>query len=49
MYIKILSIYETSPEVKLIREIKFSNGVNFIVDAGIDQEKGNSVGKTTVL
>ncbi|AUT06054.1 hypothetical protein SPSF3K_01329 [Streptococcus parauberis] len=32
-----------------MREIPFKMGLNFIVDAGKDQEKGNSVGKTTIL
>lgn len=49
MFIKSLCIRETSPVDKIIREIPFTNGMNFIVDAGIDQEKGNSVGKTTIL
>ncbi|ARF68058.1 hypothetical protein B7C51_09785 [Paenibacillus larvae subsp. pulvifaciens] len=49
MYIKRLTIKETKPSEKIVREIPFQLGLNFIVDAGIDQEKGNSVGKTTVL
>lgn len=49
MYIKSLIIKETKPAKKVIREIPFVKGMNFIVDAGKDQEKGNSVGKTTIL
>lgn len=49
MYIKSLSLYETHPEKKLINNVSFKKGMNFIVDAGNNQEKGNSVGKTTIL
>lgn len=49
MFIKTLRIKETSPILKVVREIPFTTGMNFIVDAGDDQEKGNSVGKTTIL
>lgn len=49
MFIKRLIIKETKPALEIIREIPFVKGMNFIVDAGKDQEKGNSVGKTTVL
>jgi uncharacterized protein YydD (DUF2326 family) len=49
MYIKRLIIKETKPFEKIIFEVSFRLGMNFIVDAGINQEKGNSVGKTTVL
>lgn len=49
MYIKQLIIKETKPSEKIILEVPFQLGMNFIVDAGIDQEKGNSVGKTTIL
>lgn len=49
MFIKRLIIKETKPTQEIIREIPFTKGMNFIVDAGKDQEKGNSVGKTTVL
>lgn len=49
MYIKRLIIKETKPSEKIILEVPFQLGMNFIVDAGIDQEKGNSVGKTTIL
>lgn len=49
MFIKRLTIKETKPALEIIREIPFVKGMNFIVDAGKDQEKGNSVGKTTVL
>lgn len=49
MYIKQLTIKETKPSEKIILQVPFQLGMNFIVDAGIDQEKGNSVGKTTIL
>lgn len=49
MFIKSLTIKEKIPVEKIIREIPFAKGMNFIVDAGKDQEKGNSVGKTTIL
>lgn len=49
MFIKRLTIKETKPALEIIREIPFVKGMNFIVDAGKDQEKGNSVGKTMVL
>ncbi|MFS1133374.1 hypothetical protein [Enterococcus hirae] len=49
MFIKRLTIKETQPSEKIVREIPFQMGLNFIVDAGKDQEKGNSVGKTTIL
>ncbi|SDZ68659.1 Uncharacterized protein YydD, contains DUF2326 domain [Evansella caseinilytica] len=49
MFIKHLIIKETIPAENIIREIPFAKGMNFIVDAGKDQEKGNSVGKTTIL
>jgi uncharacterized protein YydD (DUF2326 family) len=49
VFIKRLIIKETIPAEKIIREIPFAKGMNFIVDAGKDQEKGNSVGKTTIL
>ncbi|MCV9887027.1 hypothetical protein [Metabacillus halosaccharovorans] len=49
MFIKRLTIKETIPAEKIIREIPFAKGMNFIVDAGKNQEKGNSVGKTTIL
>ncbi|MCM3441420.1 hypothetical protein ACUIJN_19380 [Metabacillus halosaccharovorans] len=49
MFIRRLTIKETIPAEKIIREIPFAKGMNFIVDAGKDQEKGNSVGKTTIL
>ncbi|WEM66091.1 hypothetical protein P1T45_05775 [Streptococcus parauberis] len=45
----IITIKETKPSEKIVREIPFKMGLNFIVDAGKDQEKGNSVGKTTIL
>ncbi|HFE9852559.1 TPA: hypothetical protein ACGBG5_003361 [Enterococcus faecalis] len=49
MFIKRLTIKETKPSEKIVREIPFKMGLNFIVDAGKDQKKGNSVGKTTIL
>lgn len=49
MYIRRLTIKETSPSEKIIREINFKLGLNLIVDAGKNQEKSNSVGKTTIL
>ncbi|ATI51062.1 hypothetical protein CPZ32_12180 [Bacillus cereus] len=50
MYIKKLTIRESKPEDKVIREITFKKGMNYIVDNSITNEgKGNSVGKTTVL
>lgn len=49
MFIKCLTIKEKIPVEKIIREIPFTKGMNFIVDEGKNQEKGNSVGKTTIL
>ncbi|HEM6249133.1 TPA: DUF2326 domain-containing protein [Streptococcus suis] len=49
MYIKQIVIKETAQIEKIIRKINFKLGLNFIVDAGKNQEKGNSVGKTTIL
>ncbi len=49
MFIKQLIIKETYPTTKNIRDIIFHKGMNFIVDAGKDQQKGNAVGKTTIL
>lgn len=46
MFLKSLTI---SSENKVIREIKFHNGLNLIVDESDAQITGNSVGKTTVL
>ena len=46
MFIKSLTISSGS---KIIREIKFHNGINLIVDETTEQITGNSVGKTTVL
>ena len=48
MYIERLIIKETLPEEKVIRNIPFTKGLNFIVDAD-ERTKGNNVGKTTVL
>lgn len=50
MYIKQLSIYESHPMDKLIREVPFKKGANFIVDGYKKPgDKGNGIGKTTVL
>jgi len=49
VFIKCLTIKEKIPVEKIIREIPFTKGMNFIVDEGKNQEKGNSVGKTTIL
>lgn len=49
MFLNKLSLLETDPEIKEIRTIKFKKGMNYIVDAGVDQKKGNGVGKTTFL
>ncbi|MBC1458506.1 DUF2326 domain-containing protein [Listeria newyorkensis] len=50
MYIKMMKISETVPEYKEIRNIEFKKHMNFIVDGSTSRdEKGNSVGKTTVL
>lgn len=49
MYIKSLSIFESFPSVKEVRKVPFKTGANFIVDSGEADEKGNNLGKTTVL
>lgn len=50
MYIKKLTIYESHPTDKKIREVTFRAGVNFIVDSFKKPgQKGNGIGKTTVL
>lgn len=50
MFIKKLAIYESHPTIKLIREITFKEGVNFIVDIKNEKgQRGNGVGKTTAL
>lgn len=50
MYIKKLAIYESHPTIKLIREVRFKEGANFIVDTKNKKgQRGNGVGKTTVL
>lgn len=50
MYIKKLIIKESTPQEKIIREIPFKKGMNYIVDNSTETDgKGNSVGKTTVL
>lgn len=50
MYIISLKIKESYPEEKLVNQVTFKKGANFIVDASSDgDEKGNGVGKTTVL
>ena len=47
MYIDNLQLIERK-ENKVIREVKFKKGVNFIVDAG-SSKNHNKVGKTTFL
>ena len=49
MYIKSIAIYESFPEIKEIRKVTFKLGANFIVDNGGVDQKGNNLGKTTVL
>jgi len=49
MYIKSIAIYESFPEIKEIRKVNFKLGANFIVDNGGTDQKGNNLGKTTVL
>lgn len=55
MYIKQLRLCESEPEINTIREISFKMGINLIVDNSTKNinstiiNKGNSVGKTTVL
>jgi uncharacterized protein YydD (DUF2326 family) len=50
LFIRKLSVRESFPEDKTIREISFKKGMNYIVDNSLKTEgKGNSVGKTTVL
>lgn len=50
MYLKKLIIAEEINEKKIIRDITFKKGLNFIVDSSKNYtEKGNNVGKTTVL
>lgn len=44
-----LTLLETSPNTKVIRTVNFHDGMNFVVDAGVNKEKGNGVGKTTFL
>ena len=47
-----LEVYKTFPHYEMIREITFKqNGLNLIVDttSEIQQESGNSVGKSTVI
>lgn len=47
-----LLVYKTFPQKEMIREITFNqNGLNLIVDttSEIQQESGNSVGKSTVI
>lgn len=46
MFLKTLKISSGS---QVIREIKFRNGINLIVDESKEQITGNNVGKTTVL
>ncbi|STD27408.1 DUF2326 domain-containing protein [Enterococcus mundtii] len=50
MFIEKMVISESSPVYKEIRTITFKKGMNFIVDGSDEEgEKGNSLGKTTVL
>lgn len=50
MYIKKLTLSESYPDEKVIREITFKKGVNFIVDArSTPAQRGNGIGKTTAL
>ncbi|WP_186008730.1 hypothetical protein [Planococcus maritimus] len=43
-------IAESTPELKIIREVNFKMGLNIIVDESSSRnEKGNNVGKTTFL
>lgn len=50
MYINDLIIKKTIPNTEIIRKISFKKGLNFIVDnSKTSNEKGNNVGKTTVL
>lgn len=49
MYIKKIELFENSPELKLINTFNFNNHLNLIVDDSIDLERGNGVGKTTIL
>ncbi|GAA3622110.1 hypothetical protein [Secundilactobacillus similis] len=44
-----LQLLKTAPSLEVIRTVDFHDGMNFIVDAGSSQEKGNGVGKTTFL
>jgi len=46
MFIKYLKISKGST---IVRDIKFRNGINLIVDESVGKITGNSVGKTTVL
>lgn len=50
MYIKKLILAESYPSEKVIREITFKKGSNFIVDARkTPAQRGNGIGKTTAL
>lgn len=51
MYLKELIVNETIPQEKKIREVKFNNHLNLIVDESdfSKSEKANGIGKTTVL
>lgn len=49
MLLNKLVLLETYPQKRIIRTVQFKKGMNYIVDAGEDQEKGNGVGKTTFL
>lgn len=46
MFLKYLQISKGST---IVRDIKFRNGINLIVDESVGKITGNSVGKTTVL
>lgn len=48
MYLKSLQIINTKNS-SVIRDIKFRNGINLIVDESIASITGNNIGKTTVL
>lgn len=50
MYIARLTVYRSIPDHKIIRQITFKKGANFIVDARTTKySRGNGIGKTTAL
>lgn len=50
MYIARLTVYRSVPDQKIIRQITFKKGANFIVDARTTKySRGNGIGKTTAL